>query len=54
VFPLRLNAIVPALTLAEALETTRICRVAGRTGRRPAVVSTRPFRAPTSPLRIWG
>jgi hypothetical protein len=46
VFPLRLNAIVPALTLAEALEPTRLPRVAGRTGRRPAVVTTRPFRAP--------
>jgi magnesium chelatase family protein len=46
VFPLRLNAIVPALTLAEALETPRIHRVAGLTGRRTAVVTTRPFRAP--------
>jgi magnesium chelatase family protein len=34
------------MTLAEAIETTRIHRVAGRTGRRPAVVTTRPFRAP--------
>jgi hypothetical protein len=30
----------------EALETTRIHRVAGLTGRRPAVVTTRPCRAP--------
>jgi magnesium chelatase family protein len=34
------------MTLAEALETTRIHRVAGRTGARTAVVTTRPFRAP--------
>ena len=32
--------------LAEALETTRIHRFAGRTGRRTAVVTTRPWRAP--------
>jgi magnesium chelatase family protein len=42
----RLTTILPDLTLAEALETTRIHRVAGRTGRRPAVVTTRPCRAP--------
>ena len=34
------------MTLAEALETTRLHRVAGLTGRRPAFVTTRPFRAP--------
>jgi magnesium chelatase family protein len=34
------------MTLAEALETTHIHRVAGLTGRRPAVVTIRPFRAP--------
>jgi predicted ATPase with chaperone activity len=34
------------MTLAEALETTRIPRVAGRTGARTAVVTTRPCRAP--------
>jgi magnesium chelatase family protein len=37
---------LPAMTLAEALETTRIHRVAGRTGARTAVVTTRPCRAP--------
>jgi magnesium chelatase family protein len=31
---------------AEALETTRIHSVAGRTGDRTALVTTRPFRAP--------
>ena len=34
------------MSLAEALETTRIYRVAGLTGGRTAVVTTRPFRAP--------
>jgi magnesium chelatase family protein len=34
------------MTLAEALETTRIHRVAGLTGDPTALVTTRPFRAP--------
>jgi magnesium chelatase subunit ChlI-like protein len=34
------------MTLAEAIDTTRIHSVAGLTGRRTAVVTTRPFRAP--------
>jgi magnesium chelatase family protein len=34
------------MTLPEALETTRLHRVAGCTGDRTAVVTTRPFRAP--------
>jgi magnesium chelatase family protein len=34
------------MTLAEAIETTRIHCVAGRTGDRTAVVTTRPCRAP--------
>jgi magnesium chelatase family protein len=42
----RLTTILPAMRLAEALETTRIPRVAGRTGARTAVVTTCPFRAP--------
>jgi magnesium chelatase family protein len=42
----RLTTILPAMRLAEALETTRIHRIAGLTGTRTAVVSTRPFRAP--------
>jgi magnesium chelatase family protein len=42
----RLAAILPAMSLAEALETTRMHRVAGRTGARTAVVTTRPCRAP--------
>ncbi|MGH8066971.1 MAG: ATP-binding protein, partial [Candidatus Entotheonellia bacterium] len=46
VLPTRLNNILPALTLPEALKTTRIHRVAGLTGGRTACVTTRPFRAP--------
>ena len=42
----RLTTILPAMTLAEALETTRIHRVAGLTGARTALVTTRSFRAP--------
>jgi magnesium chelatase family protein len=34
------------MTLAEALDTTRIHRVAGLTGARTALVTTRPCRAP--------
>jgi magnesium chelatase family protein len=42
----RLTAILPAMSLAEALDTTRIRRVALPTGTRPALVTARPFRAP--------
>jgi magnesium chelatase family protein len=42
----RLTTILPAMTLAEAIETTRIHRVAGLTGDRTAFVRTRPCRAP--------
>jgi Magnesium chelatase, subunit ChlI len=42
----RLTTILPAMTLAEALETTRIHRVAGLTGARTALVTTLPCRAP--------
>ena len=41
----RLTTILPAMTLAEALETTRIHRVAGLTGARTTLVTARPFRA---------
>jgi predicted ATPase with chaperone activity len=37
----RLTTILPAMTLAEAIETTRIHRVAGRTGDRTALVTPR-------------
>jgi magnesium chelatase family protein len=45
----RLTTILLEMTLAEAIDTTRIHRVAGLTGLtgdRTAVVTTRPFRAP--------
>jgi magnesium chelatase family protein len=45
------------MRLAEALETMRIHRVAGLTGARTAVVTTRPFRAPhhtISDVRLIG
>ena len=42
------------MTLAEAIETTRIHRVAGLTGDRTALVTTRPCRAPTTPSRMRG
>jgi magnesium chelatase family protein len=42
----RLPTLLPAMTLAEAIETTRLHSVAGLTGDRTALVTTRPFRAP--------
>jgi magnesium chelatase family protein len=42
----RLTTILPAMTLAEAIETTRIPRVAGLTGDGTAFVTRRPCRAP--------
>jgi magnesium chelatase family protein len=42
----RLNPLLPAMTLAEALETTRLHRVAGLTSDRTAWITTRPCRAP--------
>jgi len=42
----RLTTILPQMTLAEAIETTRIHSVAGLTGDRTALVTTRPCRAP--------
>jgi magnesium chelatase family protein len=42
----RLTTILPAMTLPEALDTTRLHRVAGPTGDRLAWVTTRPCRAP--------
>jgi magnesium chelatase family protein len=42
----RLTTILPAMTLPEAIETTRIHRAAGLSGDRTALVTTRPCRAP--------
>jgi hypothetical protein len=44
-----LTTILPAMTLAEAIETMRIHRVAGLTGDRTALVTTRLFSRPPSP-----
>jgi magnesium chelatase family protein len=50
----RLATILPAMTLAEAIETTRIHRVAGPTGARTALVTTRACRAPHHTLSDAG
>src|SRR5215510_14184970 len=50
----RLTTILPAMSLAEAIETTRLHRVAGLTGDRTALVTTRPFRAPHHTLSDVG
>jgi hypothetical protein len=50
----RLSAVLPSMTLAETLETTRIHRVAGRIGDRTAVVTTWPCRAPLQTIADIG
>ena len=53
----RLPSILPPLTLAEALETTKIHSVAGKLGRGSMLMTTRPFRAPhhtVSPVALVG
>jgi len=45
----RLTTILPAITLAEPIETTHIHRVAGRTGERMAFVTTHPITR----SRMW-
>jgi magnesium chelatase family protein len=42
----RLPGILPPMTLREALETTKIHSVAGKTGKQVGLVTQRPFRAP--------
>jgi magnesium chelatase family protein len=42
----RLPTILPPMTLQEALETTKIHSVAGRTSEGGGLISTRPFRSP--------
>jgi magnesium chelatase family protein len=42
----RLTTSLPAMTLAEAIETTRIHRVAGLTGTPIVLVTARPCRSP--------
>jgi predicted ATPase with chaperone activity len=48
------TTILPAMTLAEALETTRIHRVAGLTDGRTALVTSRPCRAPHQTISAVG
>jgi magnesium chelatase family protein len=50
----RLTTILPAMTLAEAIKTTHIHSVAGLTGDRTALVTTRPFRAPHHTISAVG
>ena len=42
----RLPSILPPMTLGEALETTKIHSVAGRTIKKGGIISDRPFRSP--------
>lgn len=42
----RLPSILPPLTLSEALETTKIHSVAGRTMNKGGIMTSRPFRSP--------
>ncbi|MCE3296093.1 MAG: magnesium chelatase [Crocinitomicaceae bacterium] len=42
----RLPTILPPMTLEEALETTKIHSVAGKTKRQPGLMTERPFRKP--------
>jgi magnesium chelatase family protein len=46
--------ILPAMILAEALETTRLPRVAGRAGNCTGVVTIRRYRAPHHPIADGG
>ncbi len=50
----RRTTLLPAMTLAEALETMGIHRVAGLTGARTALVTTRPCRAPHQTVSAVG
>ncbi len=42
----RLSGILPPMTLEEALETTKIHSVAGKTSKNAGLITQRPFRAP--------
>jgi magnesium chelatase family protein len=50
----RLTTILPAMTLAEAIETTRIHSVAGLTGDRTILVRPGRFAPPITPSPMWG
>jgi hypothetical protein len=52
--PARRPAMIrPAMTLPEAVETTHVHRIAGRTGGRTAVITMRPCCALTTAPRMW-
>jgi magnesium chelatase family protein len=46
------DCMLPATTLAEAIETTRLPRVVGLTGARTALITTRPCRAPHQTISV--
>ena len=50
----RRTTLLPAMRLAEALETMRLHRVAGLTGARTTWVTTRPCRAPQQTISDVG
>ena len=50
----RLTTILPAMRVADALDTTRMPRVAGRTDGRTALVTSRPCHAPHQPISDVG
>ena len=50
----RLTTILSDMTLAEAIETTRIHRIAGLTNGGTTVVTTRPCRAPHQTISAVG
>jgi len=50
----RLPTILPPLTLAEALETTKIHSVAGLLGAGQSLIATRPYRSPHSTISDAG
>ena len=45
---------LPVMILAEALDTTRMPRIAGLTAGRTALVASRPFRAPHQTISDGG
>lgn len=46
----RLPSILPPMTIEESLETTKIHSVAGKLQRNSSLITTRPFRAHTTPF----
>jgi magnesium chelatase family protein len=50
----RLPTLLPAMRVAEAIDTTRIHRIAGLTDGRTALVTSRPCRAPHQTLSDVG